>query len=160
MVDILIQYGFQASGESRSFRVNAGIPSNSLGVNGDYCVDTDTWKLYQKQSGVYVEVTTLNRLASLQSRGKLWLGAGVPSNSLGSNKDWYLNTTNGDVYYREAGVYSMKINVKGSTGNAATTGSYTPATGIYAGPEPDNVKDALDRLCQLAFDLNGGVEIP
>lgn len=158
MVDILIQYGLQAStSDTKSFRFNAGIPPNSLGVNGDYCVDTDNWKLYQKQAGVYVEVITINRLGSLQSRGKFRFGSGVPSNTLGKNQDWYLNTDNGDVYYKEAGVYSMKINVKGSQGNAESADSYVAADDIFADPKPTTIKNCLDRLCLLAFDLNNGL---
>ena len=45
-------------------------------------------------------------------------GPGDPSNSLGSNGDYYLNDTTGDVFHKEGGVYVFKLNIKGSGGDS------------------------------------------
>jgi hypothetical protein len=56
--------------------------------------------------------------------GSTWFdGAGVPSSGTGSNGDYYLNTTNGDVYRKSAGTWSVVGNIKGPQGNAGTNGA-------------------------------------
>ena len=48
-------------------------------------------------------------------------GSGVPSG--GSDGDYYLRTTNGDVYARAAGVWSVVANILGATGATGPTGA-------------------------------------
>jgi hypothetical protein len=56
--------------------------------------------------------------------GSVWRdGAGAPSNGLGVNGDYYLNSTNGDVYYKSAGTYSVVANIKGIQGNPGLNGA-------------------------------------
>lgn len=43
-------------------------------------------------------------------------GAGAPSPTLGDDGDVYVNTTNGDLYERAAGVWAVSGNIKGPTG--------------------------------------------
>ena len=55
--------------------------------------------------------------------GSTWRdGAGVPSNSLGINGDYYLNATNSDVYLKSSGTYSVVANIKGATGATGAQG--------------------------------------
>jgi hypothetical protein len=49
-------------------------------------------------------------------------GAGAPAVSLGTDGDYYLNTTTGDVYLRSASVYAIVGNIKGSAGSAGGAG--------------------------------------
>jgi hypothetical protein len=60
--------------------------------------------------------------------GSIWRnGAGVPSNSVGIDGDFYLNTSNGDVYKRSGGVYAVIANIIGPAGsskNAILNGSF------------------------------------
>lgn len=160
MLNIGVNYGFQASGSTSSFRTGSGVPSNTLGVNGDYYVDIDTLVLYQKNTGTYASVVTLNRLAQLIALGELRFGAGLPSNGLGQNSDYYVNTTNGDVYYKSAGVYSVIINIKGATGNGTTSGSYVPTAGLFASVAPSTLTDGMNRFGAKLKALNGNVAIP
>lgn len=61
------------------------------------------------------------------TNGSIWRdGSGVPSNSLGIDGDYYLRTTNGDVYLRGAGVYTVVGNIKGATGAAGSAGAAGP----------------------------------
>lgn len=41
------------------WRSGTGVPSNALGVDGDYFFRTDTFQFYQRQTGVYVLIATL-----------------------------------------------------------------------------------------------------
>ncbi len=72
--------------------------------------------------------------------GSTWRdGSGVPSNSLGVDGDYYLNTANGDVYVRSSGVYGLRGNIQGppgSTRNAIQNGTF------YGGLAPWNVAAA------------------
>jgi hypothetical protein len=55
--------------------------------------------------------------------GSVWRnGSGAPSNSLGVNGDYYLNTANGDVYLKATGTYSVVTNIKGADGADGTNG--------------------------------------
>jgi len=66
--------------------------------------------------------------------GATWRdGAGVPSNAVGADGDYYLNTTNGDVYKRSGGAYAIIANIIGPAGgskNVINNGTF------YAGLTP------------------------
>lgn len=56
--------------------------------------------------------------------GSVWrTGSGVPSNTLGVNGDFYLRSTNGDVYKKASGVYTVVANIAGPAGSNGTNGS-------------------------------------
>ena len=58
------------------------------------------------------------------TNGNIWRdGAGVPSNGLGSNNDYYLDDSTGNVYLKSAGAYSIEANIKGSAGTNGTNGT-------------------------------------
>jgi len=60
--------------------------------------------------------------------GSIWHdGTGIPSGGLGSNGDYYLNNTNGDVYNKIAGTWTYVTNIKGTDGIGA--GTVTIVTG-------------------------------
>lgn len=57
------------------------------------------------------------------SSGSIWYsGAGAPGAGLGVDGDYYLNSTNGDVYAKAGGSWSVVANIKGPTGANGTTG--------------------------------------
>lgn len=60
--------------------------------------------------------------------GSVWRnGAGAPSNSIGINGDYYLNTSTGDVYLKSGGVYTIQANILGPVGssrNVIANGSF------------------------------------
>lgn len=65
------------------------------------------------------------------SSASIWrYGAGAPSNGLGIDGDYYLNTTNGDVYFKATGTYSVVANIKGAdaTSNPRVTTITSSAT--------------------------------
>jgi hypothetical protein len=74
--------------------------------------------------------------------GSVWRnGTGAPSNSLGVNGDYYLNDTNGDVYLKTAGTYSIVANIKGAPGTPGATGPTGPAgaTGSTGATGPQGI---------------------
>jgi hypothetical protein len=65
---------------------------------------------------------------SAGANGATWRnGTGVPSSSLGSNGDFYLNLANSDVYNKISGSWVWIANIQGATG---ATGPQGPA-GVY-----------------------------
>lgn len=51
--------------------------------------------------------------------GSVWLsGVGVPSSVLGVDGDYYINTSNSDVYKKASGTFTFLLNIKGATGDA------------------------------------------
>lgn len=57
--------------------------------------------------------------------GSVWRnGTGVPANSLGIDRDYYLENVTGNVYARTAGVYTLQTNITGPAG-INTWGSIT-----------------------------------
>lgn len=55
-------------------------------------------------------------------------GVGAPSNLLGVDGDFYLNTANGNYYLKDSGVYVLKGNLTGPTGATGATGPAGPPT--------------------------------
>lgn len=62
--------------------------------------------------------------------GSSWFdGAGTPSSGLGVNGDYYLNTSNGDVYEKAGGTWTLVGNIKGPAGTNGTNGVGVPVAG-------------------------------
>jgi len=88
------QYWAQSTKASATILNGAGTPSNGLGVNGDYYLDTTNTRFYGPKSGgvwsTYVSlIGTPNAILS---------GAGAPSLGTGNNGDYYIDTTNKRFY--------------------------------------------------------------
>lgn len=60
-------------------------------------------------------------LPGLGATTTVWLnGAGVPSNTLGYNGDYYLDTLTGDIYWKQAGVFVYLMTISGGSGGSAS----------------------------------------
>lgn len=56
--------------------------------------------------------------------GPIWRWSGtVPTDAVGMNGDWHVNTTTWDVYCRIGGTYSLQGNIKGPTGTTGQAGA-------------------------------------
>jgi len=56
--------------------------------------------------------------------GSVWRdGIRIPSNYLGVNDDWYINTSNYDIYRKEIGIYNLKGNLQENNIWGSITGS-------------------------------------
>ncbi len=103
------------------WRDGSGVPSNSLGVDGDYYLRTSNGDVYFKASGAYSIVGNIKGATgssgSNGTNGSVWRdGSGAPSSGLGANGDYYLDDDTGDVYLKSAGSYSLVANISGSSG--------------------------------------------
>lgn len=110
------------------WRDGTGVPSNALGVNGDYYLNDANGDVYYKAAGVYTVVANIEGPAgsagSAGAAGTVWYsGAGAPAGGTGVNGDYYLNTTNGDVYYKSGGAWAVIDNLTGPQGPAGGAGS-------------------------------------
>jgi hypothetical protein len=73
--------------------------------------------------------------------GATWRnGTGVPSSSLGSNGDFYLDLDNSDVYNKISGAWVWVANIRGATGAQGPAGVYTieNMTGWVSAPAYDS----------------------
>lgn len=56
--------------------------------------------------------------------GSVWYdGAGAPSGGLGADGDYYLRHSNGDVYHKAGGVWTVVANIKGADGDDGAPGA-------------------------------------
>jgi hypothetical protein len=100
-----------------SWYTGTGVPSASLGVDGDLYLDTATGNVYQNTAGVWAVISTV------AGAGATWYsGRGSPASSLGNNGDFYLQTNNGQIWEKLAGTWT-KVQAVSTTasGDAWTT---------------------------------------
>ncbi len=99
---------------------NTGAPNNADGVNGDIYMQLDGFKTtYRKEGGAWVAVgSTLGAIPEFVS------GVGAPSNSLGTDGQYYRNTANQDIYYKQGGVWNIIGNLDNSSVEQAGIGKY------------------------------------
>ena len=95
--------------------------------------------------------------------GTTWYtGSGVPDNGVGANGDFYLRTSNSDVYQKAAGVWGVVANIKGTTGDTGATGATgdTGATGATGAAGPANTLYTQADAATITFniDTNGGLQ--
>jgi hypothetical protein len=86
-------------------------------------------------------------------------GAGVPSDGLGINGDYYLNNTTSDVYFKAGGTYSIVANIKGSTGDTGSTGLTGP-TGPTGALGPTGAAGSAGALGPTGSQGSAGADGP
>ena len=92
-----------------------GVPSPSLGSNGDYYLDNATGNVYYLTGGVWT--ITTNIFGSAGSNGSTILnGSGVPAPTLGTNGDYYIDTATNDLYFNTSGSWNIVGNIQGAAG--------------------------------------------
>ena len=72
-------------------------------------------------------------LGALTDGGNL-SGVGVPSNSLGKDGDLYVNTSNGNVYSKSGGTWSLATGGVGPAGGSGLSGAVDPNGSATASP--------------------------
>lgn len=89
---------------------NTGAPSNVDGDNGDIYMRLDGLKTtYRKELGAWIAVgSTLGAIPEFIS------GVGVPSNSLGADEQYYRDTDNQDLYYKQGSTWNLVGNLQGT----------------------------------------------
>lgn len=86
---------------------NTGTPSNADGVDGDIYLRLDGMKTtYRKESGAWVAVgSTLGAIPEIIS------GVGAPSNALGADEQYYRDTSNQNIYYKQGSTWNLVGNL-------------------------------------------------
>lgn len=123
------------------WRSGIGVIGDGIGINGDFYLNTANGDVYERQLGGYTLVGNIKGLAGSTGAigpvgpagtngvngapgtpGTVWRNAaGVPSDALGVNGDYYLNSTNGDYYLKIAGAYVLQGNLAGPGSGATVT---------------------------------------
>jgi hypothetical protein len=122
------------------WRNGTGVPANSLGSNGDYYLDDATGNVYLRTSSVYNVVANITGPAGIQGvagpvgptgptgPSVAWRnGTGAPSDTLGTDGDYYLDDATGNLWQRQSGHYAIVANIKGPQGIQGVAGPAGPA---------------------------------
>lgn len=160
------------------------VPASSLGADGDFYLtltvassDPTNGDVYHKATGAWILIGNLQGPAGSGGGGgdgaKWYNGVAIPSNTLGEDGDYYLQTTaantdpgNGDVYAKASGVWTKQGNIKGADGSGsgtipfATTAEAKAATSTTVVMSPARVREYMEShgftatFTNLATDLN------
>lgn len=82
-------------------RNGSGVPSNSLGIDGDYYIDTDTGFLYVRAAGAYSVSVNMQGAGGGGADGAaspVIVGVGAPDSTVGTAGNAYLDTSTNLVY--------------------------------------------------------------
>ncbi len=110
--------------DGATWNSGAGVPSDGLGKDGDYYLNTTNGNVYKRQAGHYVLVGNIRGPQGLQgdpgnngANGATWFnGDGMPGVGIGANGDRYLDDLTGDVFKKVAGVWVYEANIRGPQG--------------------------------------------
>lgn len=82
-------------------RNGSGVPSNSLGIDGDYYIDTDTGFLYVRAAGVYavsVNMSGAGGGGTDNASSPVIVGVGAPDSTIGTAGNAYVDSSTNLVY--------------------------------------------------------------
>ena len=99
-----------------------GIPNIAIGTNGDFYFDKTSGNIYEKSGGIWLNIANLSGDDGLN--GTTWYsGSTTPSSSIGSQGDFYLNTTDGTLFKKQSSVWVSIANIMGKDGADGEDGS-------------------------------------
>ncbi len=84
-----------AASESGAWYYGAAAPSDALGQEGDFYLNTKTLSSYKKAAGEWQKI-------DMAESGNWYYGVGAPDDGTGTVSDFYLDTEKGDLYQRTA----------------------------------------------------------
>ncbi len=101
--------GNESASESGAWYYGAAVPSDALGQDGDFYLDTKTLASYKKSAGQWVTV-------GMEESGTWYYGSETPDDGTGAEHDFYLNTETGDLYQKGAESWEHICTLKGEDG--------------------------------------------
>ena len=109
----------------------SGAPSSGTGLDGDFYLRTSNSDVYKKASGAWSVLLNIQGAAGANgsngasgTNGATWYsGSGAPSNGTGADGDFYLRTSNSDVYKKASGAWSVLLNIQGAAGANGSNGA-------------------------------------
>ena len=145
--------------------VNAGNPTASVGVAGDYYINNETYELFVKKGdNTWEKVGNVDGLKGAKGdkgddgakgeTGNGWLsGKGTPSNADGKVGDLYLDLNTGDVYVKNnSNAWVKESNLKGADGNDGNDGASTSGNSVLTGNGVPNNANGNDGDLYLDLD--------
>ena len=153
-----------STGEYKLY-VNAGNPTDSVGVAGDYYINNETYELFVKKGdNTWEKVGNVDGLKGAKGdkgdegakgeTGNGWLsGKGTPSNANGKVGDLYLDLNTGDVYVKNnSNAWVKESNLKGADGNDGNDGASTSGNNWLTGNGAPNNANGNDGDLYLDLD--------
>jgi collagen type VII alpha len=136
-----------------------GAPSDGIGVDNQLYLDNITDDVYKKITGHWVLQTNIKgatgNAGATGSAGadgaSILTGSGAPGSGLGSNRDYYIDTTNFNLYAKSAGAWANLGSLRGANGTDGTDGA-TIRRGTGA-PSSGLGNDGDQYLDTTAFNL-------
>ncbi len=104
----------------------AGAPAGATGKIKDWYLNISNYDIYEKTgSSTWTSRGNIKGVDGVNGVGSIWLtAAGAPAGATGKITDWYLNTTNYDVYEKTgSSTWTLRGNIKGATGATGSTGT-------------------------------------
>lgn len=114
--------------DGATWHSGAGSPGSEAGSDGDYYLDTTDGAVYRKDSGSWGSIGNLTGPAGSDGSpgvdGSTWYtDAGAPGAELGINGDYFLNITDGEVYWKDDGAWASIGNLTGPAGSDGSPGT-------------------------------------
>ena len=122
--------------DGSTWHSGSGVPANSLGDVGDWYFRTSNGYVYEKTAAT--TWTFRSDITGPQGAdgtdgidGATWFsGTGTPASSLGKDGDFYLRTSNSNVYEKSGGTWSIIANLSGADGATWRSGTGVPANSL------------------------------
>lgn len=164
-VCFVVVFSVACSTSEYKLYVNAGNPTASVGVAGDYYINNETYELFVKKGdNTWEKVGNVDGLKGAKGdkgddgakgeTGNGWLsGKGTPSNANGKVGDLYLDLNTGDVYVKNnSNAWVKESNLKGADGNDGKDGAGTSGNNMLTGNGAPNNANGNDGDLYLDLD--------
>lgn len=153
--------------DGRTILNSVGVPASDFGVSGDYCLDTIAAKLYGPKNGTDWGAGIL--LIGLQGEGgaagvngvdgkTVRNGAGAPDAGFGSDGDFYIDTSNDNIYGpKTSGVWGSSTSLIGPQGPAGADSTVAGPQGIQGergDPGPGNLNFEGNWVTDTLYHVN------
>ena len=116
-----------------------GLPNPLMGTTKDYYLGMPEGDVFSKASGVWQIVGSLKGPGGADgtNSSEWYNGVGVPAPGVGADNDFYINTSNGDLYKKAGGSWGVVANIRGPQGVFGNNG--TPGSRWFFGTDaPDD----------------------
>jgi hypothetical protein len=147
-----------AGANGNSVLNGTGVPSNSLGVNGDFYIDTAANEIYgPKTAGAWASGINLVGSDGLS----LLNGSGIPGSGVGVDGDFYIDTTADAIYGpKTSGAWGGATSLIGPTGPNGVSvikvlggGTNFTALGVQNLPPGGTITTTANQLCANNNDI-------
>jgi len=146
----------------------SGVPSPSLGNDGEKYIDQDTGDLYLKTTGSWSVIGNLTGPQGPAGESStILIDEGVPSSGLGSDGDIYIDSLSSNIYQKIGGSWILQGNLSESvqgasftynldnTINVITRDDSTTATFSYSSGRVSTIVDSRGFTKTFNYDISG-----